>query len=284
MPESEPDVIYVGINERDPSWHDLYKVQISTGTKTLLRENKDRLTGWVFDNKDKLRLATRSTEKGETELLRVDGDKLTKIYSCTVFENCGPVRFQKDDKRVYLTSDKGDARNFQQLVLLDPETMKEEFVEEDPLKRVDFGGASFSEITKEIIATTYEDDRERIYWKDKKYEEDYNLIKKKLGDREIAFGSSTKDERKFIVSTFSDVDPGTVWLFDRNTKNLTKLYQVREKLPREALAHDEAGALQIFGRPGDSRLPDAAERRRRKKSAAARSSARRSVGTRFVGI
>ncbi len=236
LPESEPDVIYVGLNERDPSWHDLYKVQISTGTKTLLRENKDRLTGWVFDNKDKLRLATRSTDKGETELLRVDADKMTKIYTCTVFENCGPIRFNKDDKRVYLTSDKGDARNFQQLVLLDPETMKEELVEEDPLKRVDFGGASFSEITKEIIATTYEDDRERIYWKDKKYEEDYNVIKKELGDREIAFGSGTKDERKFIVSTFSDVDPGTVWIFDRDTKKLTKLYQAREKLPREALS------------------------------------------------
>ncbi len=236
VPESEPDFIYVGLNERDPAWHDLYKVQISTGSKTLLRENKDRLTGWVFDNKDKLRLATRSNEKGETEVLRVDADKMTKVYSCGIFENCGPIRFNKDDKRVYMTSDKGDARNFQQLVLFDPETMKEELVEEDPLKRVDFGGATFSEITKEIVATSYEDDRERIYWKDKKYEEDYNLIKKKLGDREIAFASSTKDEKKFIVQTYSDVDPGTVWLFDRDTKNLTTLYQVREKLPREALS------------------------------------------------
>lgn len=236
VPESEPDFIYVGLNERDPAWHDLYKVQISTGTKTLLRENKDRLTGWLFDNKDKLRLATRSNEKGETEILRVDADKFTKIYSCGIFENCGPIRFHKDDKRVYLTSDRGDARNFQQLVLLDPETMKEELVEEDPLKRVDFGGATFSEITKEIVATSYEDDRERIYWKDKSYEADYNFIKKKLGDSEVAFASSTKDEKKFIVQTYSDVDPGTVWLFDRTTKDLSKLYQVREKLPREALS------------------------------------------------
>jgi dipeptidyl aminopeptidase/acylaminoacyl peptidase len=236
VPESEPDFIYVGLNERDPAWHDLYKVQISTGAKTLLRVNTDRLTGWIFDNKDQLRLATRSTDAGDTEILRVDADKFTKIYSCSIFENCGPIRFHKDDKRFYMTSDKGDARNFQQLVLFDPETMKEEFVEEDPLKRVDFGGASFSEITKEIIATTYEDDRERIYWKDKKYENDYNLIKKRLGDREINFGSATKDEKKFIISTFSDVDPGTVWLYDRDTKNLSSLYQVREKLPREALA------------------------------------------------
>jgi dipeptidyl aminopeptidase/acylaminoacyl peptidase len=235
VPESEPDFIYVGINDRDKSWHDLYKVQISTGTKTLLRENKDRITGWVFDNKDKLRLATRSTASGETEILRVDADKLAKIYDCGVFEGCGPLRFQKDDKRFYMETNKGD-RDLTQLVLFDPDTMKEELVEQDPMKRVDLGNVSFSEISKDIIATSYNDDRTRIYWKDKKYEDDYNLIKKQAGDSEIGIGSSTKDERKMIVSTFSDIDPGTVWIFDRDSKKLTKLYTAREKLPREALA------------------------------------------------
>ena len=236
VPESEPDFIYVGINDRDKSWHDLYKVQISSGAKTLLRENKDRITGWMFDNKDKLRLATRSTPAGDTEILRVDADKLTKIYDCGIFEGCGPVRFNKDDKRVYMETNKGAARDLTQLILFDPETMKEELVEQDPLNRVDLGGISFSEITKDLIATTYQDDKTRIYWKDKSYEADYNLVKKQVGDIEIAFGSSTKDERKLIVSTFSDVDPGTVWFFDRDTKKLTKLYTAREKLPRADLA------------------------------------------------
>lgn len=235
VPESEPDFLYIGINDRDKAWHDLYKVQISTGQKTLVRENKDRLTGWVFDNKDKLRMATRSNPNGETEILKVDGDKFTKVYSCGVFESCGPVRFHKDDKRVYMETNKGD-RDLTQLVLFDPDTQKEELVEQDPLNRVDFGAANFSEITKEIIVTAYVDDKTRLYWKDKKFEDDYNTIKKRLGDREISFGSATKDEQKFIVSTFSDVDPGTVWLYDRKTKNLSTLYTVREKIPRNALA------------------------------------------------
>jgi dipeptidyl aminopeptidase/acylaminoacyl peptidase len=235
VPETEPDYIYIGINERDKAWHDLYKVQISTGTKTLLRENKDRLTGWIFDNADKLRMATRSPQDGSTEILKVDGDKFTTVYTCGVFENCGPVQFTRDDKRVYMVSNKGD-RDLIQLVLFDPATGKEELVEQDPMGRVDFGGASFSNVTKELIATTYTDDKNRIYWKDKGFENDYNLIKKRLGDREIAFGSSTRDESKFIISTYSDVDPGTVWLFDRKSKNLSTLYQVREKLPRASLS------------------------------------------------
>jgi dipeptidyl aminopeptidase/acylaminoacyl peptidase len=236
VPEAEPDFIYVGINDRDKAWHDLYKVQISTGTKTLVRENKDRLTGWVFDNAGRVRLATRSPQDGSTEILRVDGDKLTTVYTCGVFENCSPTRFAKDDKLVYMVTNKGD-RDLVQLVLFDPATGKEELVEQDPLGRVDFSGASFSTVSKKLIATTYNDERVRIYFKDKAFEKDYNYLKKQLGDREIAFGSSTKDESKFIVSTFSDVDPGTVWLFDRKSRNLSTLYQVREKLPRAALSH-----------------------------------------------
>ena len=235
VPESEPDFIYIGLNERDKAWHDLYKVQISTGTKTLVRENKDRLTYWVFDNKDKPRLAARSAPNGDTEILRVDGDKFTGIYSCGVFESCSMIRFHKDDKRVYMATNKGD-RDRTQLVLFDPETGKEEFVEEDPNKRVDFGNAIFSEVTDELIGTTYVDDKARVIWKDREFEKDYNRLKKNLGDREISFGSSTADEMKFIVATFSDVDPGTVWVFDRKSKNLSTLYQIREKLDRKALS------------------------------------------------
>lgn len=235
VPESDPDAIYIGINERDKAWHDLYKVSISTGKKTLLRENKDRLLGWRFDHKDQMRLATRSSEDGGTEILKVDGDKFTKIYSCGPLESCGSSQFTKDNKRFYLETNKGD-RDLTQLVLFDPDTMKETLYEMDPEKRVDVGNILFSSHTKEPIATVYADDKTRIYFKDKGYEKMYNLIKKRLGDREVSFGSSTKDEQKFIISTYSDVDPGTVWVFDRKTENLSTLYQVREKLPRASLA------------------------------------------------
>ncbi len=239
VPESAPDTIYIGINDRDKSWHDLYKVQISTGTKTLLRENKDRLTGWVFDNAGNARMASRSLQNGSTEILRVDGDKFTTVYTCGIFESCGALQFTKDNKLVYATTNKGD-RDLIQLVLFDPETGKEELVEQDPLGRVDFGNASFSFATKQLIATAYDDDKSRIYWKDKTFEKDYNHIKKLVGDREITFGSGTKDESKFIVRTFSDVDPGTVWVFDRKSKNLSTLYTVREKLPRPSLSSMKA--------------------------------------------
>lgn len=237
VPESDPDAIYVGINDRDKAWHDLYKVKISTGERSLINENKDRYQGMIFDNTDKLRLATRAAQNGDTEILKIGADgKATKIYDCNAFESCGPVRFHKDNKRVYFQTNKGSL-DLIELVLMDAETGAVEKVEGDPLGKVDFGNAVFSDMTDELVATVYEEDRERLYFKDKEFEKAYNDIKKKLGgDRDVSFGSSTKDEMKWIVASNSDVDPGTIWLYDRKTKDLSKLYQVREKLDRNALS------------------------------------------------
>ncbi len=236
VPRSEPDVIYIGLNDRDKAWHDLYKVKISTGERTLLRKNTERITRWIFDLKDQLRLATRSAENGDTEVMRVDEKGFTKVYSCNVFESCGPVRFHKDGQRVYFVTNKGPATNFVRLILFNPETGKEELVESDPLNRVDLGNPLFSEASDELIATTYEDERQRIYWKDKSYEADYKLLQKKLPAKEINLGSSTKDERLYLIVAHSDVEPGERYLFDRRSKKLTLQYRVRERLPRADLA------------------------------------------------
>jgi len=236
VPRSEPDAIYVGLNDRDASWHDLYKVKISTGERTMVRKNTERITGWVFDTKDQLKLATRSPENGDTEILRVDPTGFTKVYSCGVFETCQVAAYNKDGERAYLTTNKGSNVDLIRLELFNPTSGKEELVEADPLNRVDFGNASFSEVTDELISTSYDDERERIYWKDKGFEADYKLLQKQLPGKEIGFGSATKDEKLILIAAYADTDPGSTYLFDRTTKKLTLQYQAREKLNRDFLA------------------------------------------------
>ncbi len=236
IPKHDPDVVFIGLNDRDKAWHDLYKLKISTGEKTLVRKNTERITGWEFDLNGQLRLATRSAENGDTEVLRVDPDKFTKVYSCTVFESCGPVRFHKDGKRVYFETNKGADVDLISLVLFDPETGKTEMVESDPLKKVDFGGARFSEATDELVLTTYFDDHLRRYYRDKGFESDLKLLEGKLPNKQVTIGSDTADEQVWLVIASSDIEPGETYLFDRKTQKLTLQFKVREKLPREALA------------------------------------------------
>ena len=235
VPKTEPDVLYVGINERDKAWHDLYKVRISTGERTLLRENRDRVAGWVFDEAGQLRLAMRTTDAGSTEILRVDPDALTRVYECNVFETCQPVRFHKDARQVYLITNKGDV-DLIGLVLLDPATGAETLVESDPERRVDLTDALFSDRTGDLLATLYEDDRLRYVIKDPAFEGDFALLEKRLPGRDITFQSATADEQRWIVVGSSDTEPGEVFVYDRGRRSLVSQYKVRDKLGREHLA------------------------------------------------
>jgi len=238
VPKSDPDALYIGLNDRDKKWHDLYKLKISTGEKTLLRQNsdKDRITGWIFDWSDKLRLATRANEDGSNDLLRVDEKELVPIYHTGPFEEFDTYAFDKDNKQYYISTNKGDDRDLKQLVLLDPLSMKETFVEKDPMNRVDFGGANFSDVTKSIILTSYTDEKERLYWKDKQFEADYKIIEKELPGLLLDFTSSTADENLWLLSAYSDTDPGAAYLFDRKTKKLSFQYRPRPDIPIKSLA------------------------------------------------
>jgi dipeptidyl aminopeptidase/acylaminoacyl peptidase len=236
VPKNDPDVVYIGLNDRDKAWHDLYKLKISTGEKTLMRKNTERIEGWQFDLQGNLRLATRSAESGETEILRVDSDKFTKIYSCSVFESCGVIRFAKDGKRAYMETNKGADMDLTALALLDPETGKTEIVESDPLKKVDFGGAFFSEATDELAFTVYVEDKPRYYFKDKAFGADFKWLDGKFPGKEVSLGSATLDEKTWLITASSDTEPGETYLFDRKGHKLALQYKIREKLPREDLA------------------------------------------------
>src|SRR5262249_24712739 len=109
-------------------------------------------------------------------------------------------------------------------------------VESDPLKRVDFGGARFSQATDELVLTIYVDEHRRRYYRDKGLETDLKWLEAKFTGREVSIASDTRDEQTWLVVANSDTEPGETYLFDRKSRKLILQYKVREKLPREALA------------------------------------------------
>lgn len=233
-PKNDPGVLYIGLNDRDKAWHDLYKLDIASGTKTLLRKNTDKISSWFFDEKGNLRLAIHSADNGDSEIMRVDAAGLVKVYSCTIIESCAPVKFHPDGKRVYMSTDKGLERS--ELVLFDPETAKSQTVESDPMKRVDFGGAVFSDVTGELLLTEYVDDRARLYFHNKPFEAAYKFLEQKFPKLDISITSRTSDESKWLVSVNGDTEPGVVYLYEPKTKKLELQYKLFDKLARTSLA------------------------------------------------
>ncbi len=236
VPKNAPEMMIVGLNDRDPSYHDVYRIDIASGERTLLRENSDNMAAWVFDLDGQLRLAVRTVPGGGSELLRVDLDGYTTLASATYEEELNPGRFHKDGRRCYVTSNVGDA-DLVRLMLMDIETGEMQLVETDPEKQVDFGGSSFHPETDDLLATFYVGDRVRVYPKTPEAEQLWKNLRQALPDGEIGVSSMTRDMSRMLVSVSSDVDPGSVYLYDVATRQATLQYRSRPDLPSEHLAH-----------------------------------------------
>lgn len=235
VPKKTPNEIIIGLNDRKPELHDVYKVNIETGERTLLRENNENIAGWDIDPNGKVRLGQRQTADGGFELLLVDGDKLTQIYKTTAEENFSTLRFTPDGKSVYISTDKGNIDK-QQLELLNLKTFTTKLIEKDPLNEVDFQSAIFSDKTDKLLATLYLGDRQRIYFKDKQFEKDYKAMATVLPPGEYSIVNMTADETLWMVSVSSDVDPGSRYLYNTKTEKATLVYKTRPNLPSEHLA------------------------------------------------
>ena len=236
LPVSEPDAVYVGINDRDRAWHDLYKLQLSTGSRELVRKNTERLAELFFDNDDHLRLATRVNDDGSSELLRIEGEKLTRIYSCPIGDECRVNRFHADNRRVYLVTNAGADVDLMRLTLLDTRTGAEELVESDPTKRADLYAPIFSDVTGKLIGTVYMGDRQRFNWRDPDWDREYRDLVARLPGKELYLAGITRDEQVMLFTASSDIEPGETYIYDRRTRKLTFQFRIREDLPRQYLA------------------------------------------------
>ncbi len=236
VPKKTPQEILIGLNDRRADLHDVYRLNIVTGERTLIRRNDQNVAGWMTDLDGNLRLGVRINQAGGTEILRVDPDTLIVMYAVNAEESAAPIRFTPDGKKFYLATNKGEKLDKIQLELFDLTTGKTSLVDKDPLNEVDFGSALFSDVTNELLATFYVGDRVRVYPKQKKFAEDWARLKKALPDGEISLTGTTADESLWMVAVSSDIDPGSRYLYDTKTGKAELLYRSRPNLPSQHLA------------------------------------------------
>lgn len=236
LPIDTPNEIIVGLNDRNPQLHDVYKINLTTGERTLIRQNNENVGSWMVDQKGTLRLGIRQTPDGGAEILKVQGENLVSIYSVNSEEWVNPLRFTADGNSFYLVTNKGDDVDKIQLELFDLLTGKSELIETDPLNEVDFGMVRFSELSDKMLLTAYAGDKQRLYFKDKSFEEDFKILMDQIGDGYYGLSSMTKDEQTWIISVSRDVDPASVYIYDCKKDKAELLYRERPDLPSEHLA------------------------------------------------
>lgn len=74
-----PNEILVGLNNRDPQWHDVHRLDLKTGKLTLVREGTG-YAGFEADRQLNLRLATKPTPDGGYQVDKIGKDGKTAPF------------------------------------------------------------------------------------------------------------------------------------------------------------------------------------------------------------
>ena len=228
-----PAEIIVGLNDRDPQLHDLYRVNITTGERTLIQKNEG-FAGFVIDDDYNVRFAMRMTPDGGSEVLKPNDDSNWESYLTIGMEDTlttAPIGFDKSGKVLYMLDSRG--RNTAALRAIDLESGEERTLADDP--RADISGTMVhpTENTIEAAAFTYE----RKNWQvlDDSIATDLEYLRA-VADGDMEVVSRTLDDKRWVVGYIMDNGPVRYYRYDREQKRAEFLFTNRQDLERLPLS------------------------------------------------
>ena len=208
-PKAKPDILYIGLNDRDPQWHDLYELHHFDGRKEAAAQEHgaDRRMG--FRSRRQPALGGAHQPGGRYgDSARGCRTASSRSTAARCWKNAAWSDFDASNKQVYLITNKGA------LDLSELETAGSGDGDHHEVSRATRRSAWMSEawrlsdVDYHIYFTQYEDDRHRLYFKDKAFEKEYHWLQSKLPGKEIGFGARSKDENIWIVNASSDYRAG----------------------------------------------------------------------------
>jgi dipeptidyl aminopeptidase/acylaminoacyl peptidase len=228
-----PDSILVGINNRDPRFHDVHRLDLATGRLTLVRENNDYV-GFKADWDHNLVFGQRQLAGGAFAVDRLERDGKAKPWaSIPVDDNLTTdlLSVTADGKTLYMIDSRG--RNTGALVAIDLATDKPAVMGSSD--KADTVGVITNPMTGVIEAYSVN------YLKN-----EWTPIGDAIKD-DIAFlnreaqgawnvSSQSRDHRLWTVMVDRVSEPVTFYLYDRPAKKLTKLFTTRPELEGKQLA------------------------------------------------
>jgi dipeptidyl aminopeptidase/acylaminoacyl peptidase len=222
-----PDVVLIGLNDRNPQFFDLYEVNYKTGATKLVMENPG-YGGWVTDNQLKPRFAFQQVPGGGSKYFRLGSDgKWAEVLTVANedFFTTNPIGFNRDGTALYWVDSRG--RDKAALVKMDPETLKSEVIAASD--KADIQGLLTDPDSYEPIAYSVNYLKNEWTPLNAEAKADLDFLKAKLPG-EVSIVSATDDGSKLIVAASAAERPAAAYIYDRKAKSLTKLYETRPDL------------------------------------------------------
>ena len=231
-PEVE-DAILIGLNDRDPRWHDVHRLDLESGEISLVRQN-DGYAGFLADNQLELRLAALPLPDGGLRIERLAEDEEPREIAVIPSEDAltsDLLGIPAGADYAYMLDSRG--RNLGALVRMDLTTGETETIVSG--QRADVGGIMADPLTGELEAYAENYLTNRWYPFGDAVKADIEFL-----DREArgqwSVTSRSRDNRLWTVVIDRVTEPAAIWLYDREDKSLDKLFTIRPELEGATLA------------------------------------------------
>ena len=211
-----PREILIGLNDRDPQYHDIYRVNLDTGARTLVRENPEFM-GFHIDQEFRIRLATRQISEGGKEcLMLTESGTWETLFKVDLNDavTTSPAGFDETGNILYLLDGRG--RNTSALTTLDLTTGKQEVVAYDA--RADVANILLHPRHRTLQGVSF--NYMRVEWRilDPSLTGDFEQLRA-LHEGDIDIVSRTLDDRLWIVAYKSDEKPILYYLYRREPES-----------------------------------------------------------------
>jgi dipeptidyl aminopeptidase/acylaminoacyl peptidase len=220
-----PNEILVGLNDRDPRYHDVYRVNLATGERTLVEKNEQEFAGYIVDEDFKIRFATKMTPDGGSEILQPQ-DGAWKVYDkipMTDTMTTSPAGFDKTGDVLYMMDSRG--RNTGALLSVNLKTGEKKVIAEDP--RADVGGVLSHPIENTIEAISFDYLRNEWTVLDPAVADDFKYLRT-VADGDIQITSRTLADDWWTVAFLMDNGPVRFYLYDRKAQQTRFLFTNRK--------------------------------------------------------
>jgi dipeptidyl aminopeptidase/acylaminoacyl peptidase len=228
-----PSQILLAINDRDPTLHDLYIVDLDAGERTLVAQNPG-FVDWITDDDYAIRFGSslrkdgaatlhRRSTSGEWEEFLVIGHEDALTTWTLGFDSAGDTLYMVDSRD----------RNLAGLFVLDTETSERRLLYENSRADVDSVLLHPTAYTVQAASATYE----RRHWEilDDSIRVDFDYLGT-VADGEIDVLSRSLDDRTWIVGFDIADGPYGYYLYDRGARSAKLLFTYRPDLEGETLA------------------------------------------------
>lgn len=227
--------LLVSSNMRDSTVFDVYRLDVRNGNMQMAVKNPGNFTKWLTDDEGKLRIAISSDGTDESLWYRENEySPFKKIITNNFKTTLRPLAFSKKKAHaIYAISDVDRDKNA--LVEIDCTTGVEKSIlfDNDTLNVIE---AQYSRKRGEMDFVVYETWKREKHYLNPTAEALYKSLDTLIPDAELHIVHHDKEEKHFIIRTFTDRSPGSYYLYYVPTNSIKKLSDINPSIKEEEMS------------------------------------------------